>query len=110
VIGDAAGHVNPITGEGIYYAMNDGKLAANAYLNGELSLFENYWRKKYGSDMYLGARIKKIVYKQAIISRLIKAAIKDKAINEIMGDIIASRKPYNKVIPRLVLNLPRLVI
>jgi len=109
LIGDAAGHVNPITGEGIFYAMTDGKLAAKAYLEGDISLFEKYWRKNYGSDMYIGARLKKFVYKQAVITRLIKAASKDKVINSILGDIIASRRPYDKILIDLILNLPRLI-
>jgi len=109
LIGDAAGHVNPITGEGIFYAMTDGKLAAKAYLEGDISLFEKYWRKNYGSDMYIGARLKKFVYKQAVITRLIKAASKDKVINSILGDIIASRRPYDKILIDLILNLPRLL-
>lgn len=109
LIGDAAGHVNPITGEGIFYAMTDGKLSAKAYLEGDLSLFENYWRKNYGSDMYLGSRLKKFVYNQSIITRLIKAASKDRVINSIMGDMIACRQPYNKLLVNLILNLPRLI-
>ena len=109
LIGDAAGHVNPISGEGVYYAMNGGKLVAKAYLDGNLSLFEDYWRKKYGSDMYLGVRLKKFVYNQKILSRLIKTAKKDKKINELMADLVASRRPYNKILLDLILNLPRLI-
>lgn len=110
LIGDAAGHVNPITGEGIFYAMIDGKLAARAYLEGDLFLFERYWRKKYGSDMYIGTRLKKIIFNQFIISRLIKVAAKDKTINRIMADMIASRKTYNKILIDLIFNSPRLLL
>ena len=34
LVGDAAGFVSPLSGEGIYYAMDSGKLAAEAIING----------------------------------------------------------------------------
>jgi len=57
LIGDAAGHVNPIGGAGIYYAMKGGMLCGLAFLDGDLHLFERYWRKEYGNELYHGARI-----------------------------------------------------
>jgi geranylgeranyl reductase family protein len=51
LIGDAAGHVNPIGGLGIYYAMKGGMLCGQAFLDGGTHLFENYWRKEYGDEL-----------------------------------------------------------
>jgi flavin-dependent dehydrogenase len=56
LIGDAAGHVNPIGGAGIYYAMKGGMLCALAFLDGDLNLFERYWREDYGEELYYGAK------------------------------------------------------
>jgi geranylgeranyl reductase family protein len=56
LIGDAAGHVNPISGLGIYYAMKGGTLCGSAFLDGDLCLFEKYWRKGYGGELYYGAK------------------------------------------------------
>jgi geranylgeranyl reductase family protein len=56
LIGDAAGHVNPINGAGIYYAMKGGMLCGSAFLDGDLHLFERYWRKEYGDEIYHGAK------------------------------------------------------
>jgi geranylgeranyl reductase family protein len=56
LIGDAAGHVNPISGTGIYYAMKGGMLCGLAFLDGDLELFESYWRKEYGDELYYGAK------------------------------------------------------
>jgi len=55
LIGDAAGHVNPIGGMGIYYAMKGGMLCGLAFLEGDLGLFERYWQKEYGDELYYGA-------------------------------------------------------
>jgi geranylgeranyl reductase family protein len=56
LIGDAAGHVNPINGMGIYYAMKGGMLCGLAFLDGDLNRFEKYWRKEYGNELYHGAK------------------------------------------------------
>jgi geranylgeranyl reductase family protein len=56
LIGDAAGHVNAIGGAGIYYALKGGMLCGLAFLDGDLNLFERYWRKEYGDELYHGAK------------------------------------------------------
>jgi geranylgeranyl reductase family protein len=57
LIGDAAGHVNPVGGLGIYYAMKGGTLCGNAFLDGGTHLFEEYWRKEYGDELYRAADV-----------------------------------------------------
>jgi flavin-dependent dehydrogenase len=62
VIGDAAGHIDPLTGEGIHTAMMGGKAAAEALLAaraaGDFSaantrLYERRWRARFGHDFAL---------------------------------------------------------
>jgi geranylgeranyl reductase family protein len=57
LIGDAAGHVDPVTGAGIYYAMKGGTLCGSALLDGDIHLFEKYWREDYGDELIYGAKI-----------------------------------------------------
>jgi len=56
LIGDAAGHVDPLNGVGIYYAMRGGALCASAILDGDIKLFEKYWRNDYGYELRYRAR------------------------------------------------------
>jgi len=56
LIGDAAGHVDPIGGVGIYYAMRGGALCASAILDDDIKLFDKYWRNDYGHELCYGAR------------------------------------------------------
>lgn len=49
LIGDAAGHVNPISGEGIMYALLDGELAAQAVAENNPQLFDCLWREMDGA-------------------------------------------------------------
>ena len=55
LIGDAAGHVNPAVGEGIYYALGSAKLAAQAILNRDIHSYDKLWREKYGDTLREGA-------------------------------------------------------
>jgi geranylgeranyl reductase len=111
LIGDAAGHVNSITGEGIYYAMTGGKLAAKSYLEGDISLFEKYWREKYGGDLYYGSRLRDLFYNPKLIDIVINIGNKSSKMREILADIIATRVPYDKLFKKkLVFNLPKIFL
>ncbi len=107
LIGDAAGHVNPITGEGIYYAMKGGKLAAKSYLNEDIYLFETYWRKDYGGDLFYGSRFRNLFYNPKLIDIIINIGNKSSKMREIIADIIATRVPYDKLFKKKIFcNLP----
>ncbi len=65
VCGDAAGFINSITGEGIYYAMKSGVLAAevikkafssNDFSEQILKLYQKRWYTTFGKDLALFAR------------------------------------------------------
>jgi geranylgeranyl reductase family protein len=51
LVGDAAGHVDPITGAGIMYALWSGKLAADAIQTKNLEEYDNLWRQEYGNHL-----------------------------------------------------------
>ena len=48
LLGDAAGHVHPITGEGIAYALWSAELLAEAFGQGDPQVYEGLWREQYG--------------------------------------------------------------
>ena len=55
LIGDAAGHCDPLNGEGIPFAVHGALLAADAFLKGNLGGFDERWRDVYGSRLEQGA-------------------------------------------------------
>ena len=72
IIGDAAGHIDPLTGEGIHTAIMGGKAAAETLLEaresgnfGRCSLqkYEARWIKLYGHDFAL-VRVRNLCYKE----------------------------------------------
>ena len=70
LIGDAAGMVNPLTGGGIEYAMQTGKIAANTLIHALeenrfdssfLMRYEKVWRKQLGREFRVQLLCKKIL-------------------------------------------------
>jgi geranylgeranyl reductase family protein len=51
LVGDAAGHVDPISGGGILYALWGGKLAAEAIGGNDLKSYDHKWRKEFGKNL-----------------------------------------------------------
>jgi len=62
LIGDAAGHVNPIVGEGILYALLDGELAAQAVVEKKPEMFNELWKEAYGSSLFIDVKLRKTLY------------------------------------------------
>jgi flavin-dependent dehydrogenase len=48
LIGDAAGHVHTLLGEGMSYALDDAHLVAQAIAQGDVKAYDRAWRKKNG--------------------------------------------------------------
>lgn len=79
IVGDAAGHQDPMTGDGLQYGMRAAQLAATtiveAYRKNDFSLntfrkYDKAWRSLFGWDFFWA---KGIVYLMAQIPRLIDA-------------------------------------
>ncbi len=49
LVGDAAGHVHTLLGEGMSYALDDARLAAQAVAQGDLRAYDRAWRRENGS-------------------------------------------------------------
>ncbi|KDD74318.1 hypothetical protein H632_c1405p1, partial [Helicosporidium sp. ATCC 50920] len=76
VVGDAAGHIDPLTGEGIHTAMMGGKIvaetllevrAAGDYSARSLKLFERRWYDKFGYDFAFSQRGAELVWRFPIL-------------------------------------------
>ena len=59
--GDAAGHVDPIIGEGIYYAMASADSAAQAILNDDIHSYDRIWKERYGTVLVQRAQLRQML-------------------------------------------------
>ena len=78
LVGDAAGHVDPISGGGILYALWGGKLAAEAIGRKDLKSYDKEWRREFGKDLEESCKNKDSFYDplKSTISLLIGLANK----------------------------------
>jgi geranylgeranyl reductase family protein len=94
VAGDAAGLVDPITREGIYFALLSGQWAADAAIRGDAAPYAARVRSEILPELARAERLKASFFRLASTSLLIQALQQSPAINAIMADLIAGRQSY----------------
>jgi len=62
LLGDAAGFADPVTGEGIYYAIRSGELFADAYLNGDMASYQTRCMDDFGGELKRAAQMRTRFY------------------------------------------------
>ena len=66
LIGDAAGHVDQITGEGIPYALRSAELCSQAISQNNLQLYDSSWREEYGTYLSYSAKLRNLLFNRYI--------------------------------------------
>jgi geranylgeranyl reductase family protein len=87
LIGDAAGHVDSLTGEGILYGLWGAELAAKAIIEGKPERFDEYWRGTYGKELIGRCKQIKTNYNPLLLEISIRLASKSKTFGSILHDL-----------------------
>jgi flavin-dependent dehydrogenase len=108
--GDAAGLVDPVTGEGIYYAMRSGELLAEALLAGLPTLYPERVRQEFGRALALGARLAHLFYHgdflgAPVTTRLVEFGARSRRFRQLLQDLIEGSQSYPGLAARLYLSL-----
>ncbi|MEM2133608.1 MAG: NAD(P)/FAD-dependent oxidoreductase [Candidatus Jordarchaeaceae archaeon] len=110
LLGDAAGTVSPITGEGMYYSMISGKIAADVIGGafqkddfGEkyLSVYQKKLKKQIGSELKWGVWLQNYFLKGQP-SNVGAEIMSDKEMQKLVGDLLTGRKSYSKILVRAI--------
>jgi len=115
-VGDSAGLVDPLTGEGLYYAIRSADLAAGALLaevgdlTAKLAHYRALLRRDFASDLEFGARLAKRIFVGrflcgAVTQRMVEFTRRSPRFSLIMQDLFAGRQPYASLKRRLLRNL-----
>jgi len=115
-VGDAAGLVDPITGEGLYYAIRSGELAARSLLAEVGGLAERVLhyrralRSDFAADLEFGSRLAKRVFLGRFLfgsvpARMIQFTRRSPRFSSVMQDLFAGKQPYLGLKRRLLENL-----
>lgn len=97
--GDAAGLVDPITREGIYFALHSGELAARAALSSGRShaRYREYVHDEITADLAIAARYKAGFFQPRFARLLIDALTESAGIRAVMADLVAGRRAYSSL-------------
>jgi geranylgeranyl reductase family protein len=115
-VGDAAGLVDPITGEGLYYAMRSGDLAARTILEdacapaGLPAAYRGLLRRDFAGDLEFGSRLAKRVFLGRFLlgsvpARMVQFTRRSPRFAAIIQDLFSGKQPYLGLKRRLLRNL-----
>ncbi|HXJ94865.1 MAG TPA: NAD(P)/FAD-dependent oxidoreductase [Terriglobia bacterium] len=104
--GDAAGLVDPITGEGIYFAMRSGELLADSILEGVPERYPERVRRDFVRKLAFGARLSHRFYLgtflgESSVTRMIEYARRSRAFRQLMQDLIDGSQTYPSLAARV---------
>jgi geranylgeranyl reductase family protein len=106
LLGDAAGLVDPITREGIFFALRSGMLAAAAIQGADPSrAYAAAVRDELHAELRRAARLKAGFYRPRFTRLLIDALEHSEAIRRVMVDLVAGRQTYRGLKRRLASTL-----
>jgi len=104
-VGDAAGLVDPITREGIFFALQSARLAADALTAPGGDAWRGYQdrvREEIGRDLARAARYKAGFFRPGFAGLLLTALASSPAVCEIMADLVAGTQSYRDLKWRLL--------
>jgi geranylgeranyl reductase family protein len=98
LLGDAAGFADPVTGEGIYYALRSAELFADAYLAGSPLDYEQRWRADFGKELQRASQMRRKFYGNfwgaPFTDRMIEFARGHRGIRKVLGQLVAGDQGY----------------
>ncbi len=104
--GDAAACVDPITGEGLFYAMRSGDLLAQALMEGCPHAYPERLRSAFSADLEFAANIARKLFLGtflggAITTRMVQFLNHSPAFRDVVRDIFSGSQEYRTLKRRL---------
>ncbi len=114
VTGDSAGLVDPITGEGLYYALRSADLCAQALLDGREQEYQAALEKEILPELQLAARVSQRFYRgdvfgESVAERMVALTSQSENFRSLMSDLFAGIQGYHDLRARLYRSLPSLM-
>jgi flavin-dependent dehydrogenase len=113
MVGDAAGFVDAITGEGIYYALRSAEMLSRAVLNDAPEAYAMAVRRELLPELEHAARIADRFYGGEwlggpVIERMIRLTGRSPRFRELMRDLFAGSQGYGDLKRRVYGSLPKI--
>lgn len=114
MIGDAAGFVDPITGEGLYYAMRSAEFLSHALLAERPQSYRQRLRDDFLPELELASKMADRFYSgrwmgETVLERTIQFTAGSASFRRLMSDLFAGTQGYLELRRRLYCTLPRML-
>lgn len=106
MVGDAAAWVDPLTGEGLFYAIRSGELLGKSLAAGCPEKYLAWVKAAFSSELEFAARIVRRFYRgaflgTAVTTRMVQLMRRSPVFRQLMGDIFSGTQPYSSLKRRL---------
>ncbi|HEX9929630.1 MAG TPA: NAD(P)/FAD-dependent oxidoreductase [Pyrinomonadaceae bacterium] len=103
LLGDAAGFADPVTGEGIYYALRSAEIFADCFLNKKD--YESAWRADFGRELRRASQMRRRFYGNffgaAFTERMIQFAGLHGGVRKTLRQLVAGDQGYTNLKQKL---------
>ena len=108
LVGDAAAIADPITGEGIFYALRSAQLLAEVVTaGGTPARYMERATEEFGHDLMRAARLYKRFFAPGFTDRMLDYADRSPALSRVLVDLVLGKQDYMSLKKRLVMTIPR---
>ena len=113
LIGDAAGLVDAITGEGLYYALRSAEILSEAIVNGQPNTYAQTANTEILCELKRAARIADRFYSGewlggSVLERMVLLTDNSTRFRQLMRDLISGAQEYSNLKQRVYRSLPRI--
>lgn len=113
MVGDAAGFVDAITGEGLYYALRSAELLSDAILKNMPENYPALVKQDFLPELERAARIADCFYAGkwlggSVTERMVEMTRRSPRFRELMRDLFAGSQEYSDLRRRVKRGLPRI--
>lgn len=106
LVGDAAAWVDPLTGEGLFYAMRSGELLGRSIAEGCPEKYTQRVKAAFSSELEFAARIVRRFYRgtflgTAVTTRMVQFMNRSTVFRQLMSDLFSGTQDYSSLKRRL---------
>jgi len=114
MVGDAAGLVDPLTGEGLYYAMYSAELLSQALLGKQPDRYPELLRQHFLPELELAAEMSDRFYAgrwmgESVLERTVEFTAGSPSFRRLLSDLFDGTQPYSDLRRRLYRTLPAML-
>jgi len=111
LVGDAAALADPVTGEGIRYALRSAVLLARSLLaEGSARSYPGRVLDDFGRQLLRAARLRRLFFARGFASRMVRYSARSAGVREALVDLVTGEQEYIGLGRRLLRAAPRLLL